>query len=686
MDTIEADFLRILEDINDGVLVLDEDLNIYYSNRYAKFLLGIPEKPEGFFLRSDELNEISLGYLKSLEIEKNLSRFPRLGITEFKRDKRIDLIDVTINTLEKGKRILILKNVTDVIGLMDSIVTRETQFSHLFHSIPDLLLLTNNNKTILMSNQSVKSTLGWIPSNSIGTNFEEYVHNEDKQLFSDLYDKTLDTSEIQVATIRVQNRSGGYSFVEFYTYSDHENNSGRVYYLGRDVTEKYQYENLLIEKISKDDLTKLFSKKYLFEAMERLIRENSFGKIKDYYLFYINIDRFKDINDSLGHFAGDALLRKFAIQLTKIKIDSSEVTVGRIGGDEFCIIISSYSTRLNPDEIYQEIQKSYSNSFEIEGHALNITCSIGIVKGNKNHDNAEKIFRHATIALHEAKKKGLGKYCIFENKMQEKKINSLQLSQWLRLAAANNDLKLYLQPIVSLKDDLLSHSEALCRWNHATLGSIPPSDFIQIAEETGQIHIIGDWMLKSICQLFEKWDQQGKKIMPIALNLSPLQFENPKLPIQIASYLSEYDLIPQNIHVELTESLIMSNIKHSTKVLNQLKEMGLTIYLDDFGTGYSSLNYLIHFPIDIIKIDKSFIDSILVSKNGLSVVKAIIKMAESLSMKVVAEGVESKDQYEILKEIGCDYAQGYYISKPIPDDDFLRVSKDNSLFGDAIIY
>ncbi|XDD44754.1 EAL domain-containing protein (plasmid) [Leptospira sp. WS60.C2] len=676
----------ILEEISEGVVITDKFFNIHYANKYAQFVLGIPENYKNKIYLYQNLSRSTYEFLKSLKFEDSNQKIQRLGILEFRSEKKITLLDVSINTIEKDRNILFFKNVTDILGLMDSIVTQENQFTHLFHAIPDMLLLINGSKTILMANKSVYNILGWIPSKTIGNSFENFIHSEDKKLFQDLYQESLLNNKIQVGLIRVQNRAGGYSIIEFYVYSDRSDDSDRVYYLGRDVTEKNQYENLLLEKISKDDLTKLSSKKYLYDSIENLIQELNFGRISAFYIFYIDIDRFKDINDSLGYSAGDSVIKLIASRLTRISAIYSKTFIARIGGDKFAIVISCESFSIDPIEICELIQSYFSEILNIQGHQLLLTCSIGVSTGDRSYKDSEKILRHADIALHEAKKKGRGKYCIFEARMQERKYNSFQMESWLREAIDNSNFTLQLQPIVSMQDNIISHAEALCRWNHYTHGNIPPIEFIQLAEETGQIHNIGNWILINACKLLEGWNRNNRTIVPIAINLSPLQFENPNLPKLFSIYLEKHKLRPENIHIELTESLIMSNTQHSIKVLTELKEMGLTIYLDDFGTGYSSLNYLIHFPIDIIKIDKSFIDNILLSNNGFSVVKAIIKMAESLSIKVVAEGVEKREQYEMLKEIGCNYAQGYFISKPLPSDDFNLIKLNEELVNKGLIY
>ncbi|MDZ4725694.1 MAG: EAL domain-containing protein [Leptospira sp.] len=685
MTNMLIEHTEILEEISEGVIIADENFNICYANKFAKFIFGLPDNLNNKTLKYDELPTSSFEFFLSLKFTTKGKKIQRLGILEFNDGRKITLLDVTSNSISNNQFIFHFKNVTDLFGLMDSLVTKENQFSHLFHSIPDILLLINKSKTLLMANESLNQILGWLPSKIVGTNFENFIHEEDKKKFRDLYKKSIESTDIQLAEIRVQNRAGGYSMIEFFVYSDKTGESDRVYYLGRDVTERFQYDNLLLEKISKDELTKLSSKKFLFESIDLLIQELKFGKLEEFYIFYIDIDRFKDINDSLGHTAGDTVLKIVANRLLKETNKHNNLILSRIGGDEFVMVIPCNEKPTNIADICQRIQNILSEIINIEGQSILLTSSIGVSKADKSSFDSEKLLRNADIAMHEAKKIGRGKFCIFETKMHERKFNSLQMESWLREAIINENLKLHLQPIVSMKEYKISHAEALCRWNHATHGYIPPTEFIQIAEETGQIHTIGDWILINACKQLERWNLEKSDIIPIAINLSPLQFENTNLPRLFAKYLSKHNIKAENIHIELTESLIMSNIKHSIHVLKELKEMGLTIYLDDFGTGYSSLNYLIHFPIDIIKIDKSFIDNIQLSNNGLSVVKAIIKMAESLSMKVVAEGVENREQFEMLRDIGCNYAQGYYISKPLPIDDFDLVSLNRNFSLNHII-
>lgn len=669
---------EILNESSEAIIILDDDFSIQFTNTFANFIFKLNEIPIDIntFLPKDLINFILT--IKSDNIHKTKKNY---GLLHHHFDTILYVLDVKISLLENGSCVLLFRDVSDLFSSIDSILSVEGKFASLVDSIPDLVISINEKNIVVSANRSLRTVLGWDHTKMIGRKFSLYVHKDDRNLFLSAYKNAIESNANSKVELRIRNRKRGFSVIEFVFFCEKiDNNSNLVFFLGRDVTERINYDSFLLEKISKDDTTSLYSKRFFQDTIETLLKETKFGRIRNFFVFYLDIDRFKEINDSLGHKTGDTILKIIGKRLIKLLSENINCTIARFGGDEFAIALTDDNQFINPLQICHQIHGIFKNPIVVDDRSLVLTTSIGVCIGDKTIQYPEDLIRNADIAMYEAKDLGRGKSCVYESKMHEKVFNSMQMETWLREAIMEENLKLFLQPIVSLKTEKISHVEALCRWDHKTLGSIPPAQFIQLAEETGQIHSIGDWILVNSCKQIQRWKLQDKKIIPIAINLSPIQFEDQNLPSIFSKCLKDYDISPEYLHVELTESLIMSDVSYSKIVLRQLRDMGIKIFLDDFGSGFSSLNYLIHFPIDVIKIDKTFIDNLAVGNNGYSVISAIIKMAANLNMKVVAEGIENIDQLNLLKDLNCDYIQGYYISRPVHCNEF-EIDKFNNLLS-----
>lgn len=411
----------------------------------------------------------------------------------------------------------------------------------------------------------------------------------------------------------------------------------------------------------KDHLTQLMNRREFEKKLQQKI-----DKQESVAVFFLDLDRFKYVNDSLGHSVGDKLIQLVADRLRKI-VGDEDSAVCRLGGDEFTILLECTDKNCISNfakEIIDEIKLPYI----IDEKELLITCSIGISIYPDHGNNIETLMKSADVAMYLSKENGKNDYSIYQDHMIEKSAEILELELELRKAIEHNEFELYYQPKVDLYTQEIVGCEALIRWNHPTKGIIPPSTFIPLAEETGLINPIGEWVLKEACRQGKKLHEAGYSGLQIAVNVSVHQLKQVNFVGMVKSILMENQLEPRFLELEITESISMLSKSNKIKKLYDLKEIGVSLAIDDFGTGYSSLKYLTKLPVDTLKIDKSFIDEIGKSNHftSLLMVDAIITLAKSLNLEVIAEGIETEEQMNYLNKHDCDVGQGYFISKPLP--------------------
>jgi diguanylate cyclase (GGDEF)-like protein/PAS domain S-box-containing protein len=431
-----------------------------------------------------------------------------------------------------------------------------------------------------------------------------------------------------------------------------------------DITAWKQAEEKLVYEALHDTLTGLPNRIFL---MERLRQALQLAERNSDYLFavlFIDLDRFKVINDSLGHMIGDQLLVAISRRLSNCLRPSD--TIARLGGDEFVILLADVKDRDSATRIADRIQEELLLPFSLDGHEVFSAASIGIAFSTVGYDRPEDLLRDADIAMYRAKAHGRARYAIFHPGMHSKAVALLQIETDLRRAIDRHELQLHYQPIVSLRTRQITGFEALIRWAHPQRGMIPPAEFVPVAEETGLITPMGWWVLQESCRQMQQWHQQFPNPQPLTVNvnLSSKQF-SPHLVEQISQILEETKLPPQFLKLEITESILMENAESAVSTLTQLKKLGTLLAIDDFGTGYSSLNYLHRFPIDTLKVDRSFISKVDVDGEQLAIARTIITLAWNLGMEVVAEGVETMKQLAQLRALQCDYAQGFLFSSPL---------------------
>jgi diguanylate cyclase (GGDEF)-like protein len=401
---------------------------------------------------------------------------------------------------------------------------------------------------------------------------------------------------------------------------------------------------------------------------QAIVRADRTGKLVA--LLFLDLDRFKAINDTLGHLVGDELLVAVSNRLKTCvrKID----TIARLGGDEFTIVIEEVATPFDAELVCRKIIKTLEVPLEIQGQEIYATTSIGVTFFPSDATEVTGLIRNADAAMYRAKDEGRNKYHLFTSDLNARAVERLSIESALRHAISRDELFLCYQPKVNLQTGEVLGVEALLRWQHPHRGLVSPVDFVPIAEETGLIVPIGEWVLRRACEDALRWSRCGIDSVKVAVNLSARQFRQGDILKMVEGLLYELRFDPNQLELEITESLLMDDPEASRVALYDLKALGLTIYLDDFGTGYSSLAYLKKFPIDGLKIDRSFIRDIPGDPDDEAITRAIVALSQALRLKVVAEGVESQAQLDFLNLEGCDEVQGYLFSKPLPYEQFVE--------------
>ncbi|SFK45698.1 PAS domain S-box-containing protein/diguanylate cyclase (GGDEF) domain-containing protein [Halobacillus dabanensis] len=438
----------------------------------------------------------------------------------------------------------------------------------------------------------------------------------------------------------------------------------------KDVTARKQMEEKIKYHAYYDSVTNV-PNRVLFE--DRLSQALTYAALtnKPLAILFLDLDRFKKINDTFGHSFGDQVLRKVAKRLQKAI--PKEATVSRQGGDEFIILLPTIEKKEEAISCAKKILQVFDDPFVISGQEIAMKTSIGVSIFPESGDNAETLIKQADVAMYKAKEFAGNCYQLFSSDIENQAVEQIQLENDLfKALQKGNEFELYYQPKFDARTNDLIGMESLIRWNHPELGTLSPGHFIPLAEETGLITLLGEWVIRQACKQMKIWEEAGYTELIISANLSPQQFNQKEIVQVVADILHETDLPPYHLELELTENLIIHNTEQTLKTIGELKGLGIQISIDDFGTGYSSLGYLKDFPVDTLKIDKSFIDDVTTNKKNAAITKTIITLADSLGVNVIAEGVEQAEQAVFLAQHGCHWIQGFYYSQPLPTKTFER--------------
>jgi diguanylate cyclase (GGDEF)-like protein len=418
-----------------------------------------------------------------------------------------------------------------------------------------------------------------------------------------------------------------------------------------------------------DALTGLPNRSLLTDQLRRAIRRTIEEENYNYGLLFLDMDRFKNINDSLGHVAGDRFLVMIARRLEKCVRPGD--MVARLGGDEFAILLDHLSEFQDAVRVAERVQKELTRPFNLNGHEVYTTASIGITLSTIGYEHPENVLRDADTAMYRAKENGKARHEVFDTVMHARAVALLQLESDLRRAVERGELRVHYQPIVNIETEKIAGFEALARWQHPERGLVSPAEFIPVAEETGLIVEIGQWVLHESCRQMSEWQRLSPVFRPLTMsvNLSSKQFTQPDLIERIKQTLHETDFDPRCLKLEITESVVMQSAETASFMLKQLRALGVQVSIDDFGTGYSSLSYLHRFPVNTLKIDRFFIGKMGAGDENAEIVRTIITLASNLGMEVIAEGIETAEQLTQLRALKCEYGQGYFFSKPLKGED-----------------
>ena len=541
------------------------------------------------------------------------------------------------------------------------------RYQELFNEAPDGYLVTDLEGTIQEANRAALTLLNVSQRFIIGKSVFNFIVEQERSVFQSKLIKPRQGDWVREWEVRLfPNRLPPIEVaVTVAVVRDQEYKPIALRWLLRDITEFKRAEEQQLHNAFHDVLTGLPNRALFMSRLERAV---SVSKHLENYLFavlFLDLDRFKVINDSLGHIFGDKLLSAIALRLCSVL--ESNISLYRLGGDEFTILLEELKDISEALKVTEQIQAELRLPFVIDSQEIFTTASIGIASSVIGYDRPEDILRDADIATYRAKSLGGGRYEMFNTDMHVQAVARLQLETALRQALCRSELRIHYQPIVSLQTGLIHGFEALVRWQHPKLGLLSPSEFIQVAQETEIGISIDRLVLAAACRQTHQWQKQYPSHPPktISVNISRWEFAHPDLIEHIYQVLQETNLDAQSLNLELTESVIIENSLLATQRLEQLKQLGIQLSIDDFGTGYSSLSRLHHFPINMLKIDRSFVSRMGFERGNLEIVEMLVTLAQKLGVEVIAEGVETLEQLEKLRYLKCEYGQGYFFSPPL---------------------
>lgn len=536
--------------------------------------------------------------------------------------------------------------------------------SSVFHNIHEAVAVANYSGKLIKTNPQFYKLLveANIQSDNAWTILEKILPNLSvEEMQGTLFEKGFSRYE---AAINIEKRQYHY-FVDVFCVNDVHLDQPYISLLLTDVTELKTTQQHLQKMANFDTVTQLPNRYFFQTHLQQAIDNNA---VRKFSLFYIDLDNFKWINDTLGHASGDSFLRQIAKLLEQTFIKDDHILVSRLGGDEFAILVESCNDN-GLMHIADQILKSCKEINDIHHFSKSVTCSVGVASYPKDGENPEDLMRHADFAMYKAKEQGKNQYCFFSDEMDQHIHYLYNMEQNLQTAIEEKQLFMHFQPQFNLHNGQQTGAEALVRWQHQGQ-YISPAEFIPLAEQFGLIQAIGSFVMRSSLEQLALWQAQGKQLPKMAINASSAQISLQNFVQEIDSILADTQIMPTQLDVEITETVLMENLEQQQSALQTLQMKGVEISIDDFGTGYSSLAYIKHLSVDRIKIDRSFINDLGQNEESDSIVFAIITMGHSLGLKVLAEGIETPEQLNRLREMGCDEGQGYLLGRPVAAEDF----------------
>jgi diguanylate cyclase (GGDEF)-like protein/PAS domain S-box-containing protein len=573
-----------------------------------------------------------------------------------------------------------IRNMAERESAAEALFTEKELAQVTLDSIGDAVLRTDIQGNVTYLNAVAEQMTGWSRQESLGKSLREVFHIIDAVTRSPYFPNPMDLAVQTNKTVGFAtkciliSRDGKEAVIEDSAAPIHDR-SGAVIgavVVFHDVIMSRAIAGEMMHLAHHDNLTDLPNRTLLNDRLEHAIATANRNGTQ-VALMFLDLDQFKAVNDSLGHTVGDKLLQSVAARLVGCVRNCD--TVSRQGGDEFIVLLSQIKQAADAGLTAKKILSALTACHAINQHDVNVTASIGLSTYPEDGVDAKILIKNADAAMYQAKQKGGNNYHFFQQDMNLRAVNQRSLEAGLRYALEAGQFVLHYQPKINLATGVISGIEALLRWAHPTVGLIPPLEFLPIAEECGLIVPIGRWVLREGCRQVQEWNDAGLRTVPVAVNVSSLEFRSQGFLENLRTTLEDTGLDPRCLELELTETVLMQHADSTLSMLRALKSLGVRLAVDDFGTGYSSLSYLKRFPIDALKIDRSFVHDITCDTDDDPIVRAVITMAKSLKQRVVAEGVETKAQMAFLRTNGCDEAQGYHFSTPLIAEDFPKLLK-----------
>lgn len=555
---------------------------------------------------------------------------------------------------------------------IETIKISEGKYRAITENTTDLTFIINRSGVLSYVSPSVARVTELKAENLIGGSLSGFIHPADVSLLLEAIDRANVEPHmtVPISDFRGRHRTGRWAcFSGSVTAMPNVPGVEGTVINCRDISVRKSHEEMILHQANFDKLTGLPNRTLLTDRLARAIAQSiRNGNLTA--IMFLDIDGFKKVNDSFGHSAGDELLRETGSRLTSCVRRND--TVARLGGDEFVMVLSDLKEPIDIKPIAGKILDRMSEAFTVVDKEVFVSASIGVTFFPNDGQNEEELLQNADSAMYSAKKSGRDRYCFYSPEITAQAIARMEMERRLRNAIRMSEFRVVYQPIVRMTDRQVVGAEALVRWDNPEVGTIFPTDFIPLAEETGLIVPLGEWVLETVCQEIDK----RKEVLPtrkyISVNFSPVQFKKSDLCETFDNFLKKFPFLGENLLAEITENVVLNDDSQTKINFDKIKKIGLRVAMDDFGTGYSSLTYLKQYTVDILKIDRSFISDLLEISSDKALVVAIISLARSLDIKVIAEGIETADQFRLLRDLGCDFGQGYYFSRPMEADAFFE--------------